>query len=178
MNFYSLRRARRLSQIIRLRMDWLTATRDVKPHVWRNGGHDAADWFDDMLATMDQLREVLDVPKQTPKKVEWAGFVDIRLTADQIDAFQSWDIQDDDVWLGMAGDVQGGYKFTSAYNGQNDTFSASYTCNILGDPNAGYTLSAFGPDFYTACRMLLYKHHVVSNYNWTSYKSAPTTRLG
>lgn len=118
------------------------------------------------------------VKKNVPGKTEWKGFVNYVLSVDDKVRFGKWDIDDKDLFSLVAGDVSSGYKISVSFNSQNDTFVASYMCNADGDPNQGYMLSAFAPDWYYAVRSLCFKHNVVLEGVWPIGKAAEKDSWG
>ena len=99
-------------------------------------------------------------------KVEFKGFVNYVLDEDDKSRFKTWDIDDHDLWLLLSGDIQAGYKLTTSYNPQNDTYNATYMCNDTTSPNVGYCLSSFAPDWYTAVKSLVFKHNEILGCIW------------
>ena len=121
-----------------------------------------------------------NMAKQTQKKsVQWRGFKDVKLTDAQRDAYEHWDAEDGDVYLLLASAVASGFKFTMSYNGSNDTYTATLTGQDAAPPAAqGYSLSAFAPDFYNACRTLAYKHDLILEGDWSRIEVSASERWG
>lgn len=118
--------------------------------------------------------------KQPQKKsVQWRGFKDVRLSDAQRDAYEHWDAQDGDVYLLLASAVASGFKFTMSYNGSNDTYTATLTGQDAAPAAAqGYSLSAFAPDFYNACRTLVFKHDLILEGDWSKIEVSASERWG
>lgn len=135
-------------------------------------------WF---YTIIDLNWRLLEMPGKPPRKVDpagnWKGFIECRLTADQLDGLMTWEFVDEDVWQLLISEVMGGYKFTIAYNPQNNSFVASLTGGIA-TANSGYTLSAFAPDYSMAVRALAYKHMVILEGDWGRSKSLPSQGIG
>ena len=121
-----------------------------------------------------------EMAKQTQKKsVQWRGFKDVRLSDAQRDAYEHWDAEDGDVYLLLASAVASGFKFTMSYNGSNDTYTATLTGQDTAPAAAqGYSLSAFAPDFYNACRTLAYKHDLILEGDWSKIEVSASERWG
>lgn len=121
-----------------------------------------------------------EMAKQTQKKsVQWRGFKDVRLSDAQRDAYEHWDAEDGDVYLLLASAVASGFKFTMSYNGSNDTYTATLTGQEAAPAAAqGYSLSAFAPDFYNACRTLAYKHDLILEGDWSRIEVSASERWG
>ena len=108
--------------------------------------------------------------KQTSKKeFVWKGFVNAKLTEDHRQAFEAWDLQDNDVWDGIATYCEAGYKFNVTYNSGNSSFN----CTVTGQPeagaNSGWAVSSFAKTPYDAARVTLYKLHAVLPAVWEDY---------
>lgn len=121
-----------------------------------------------------------DMAKADKKQqVQWRGFKDVRLTDAQRDAYENWDCHDADVYQLAAEAVSSGYKFTCSYNGSNDTYTATITGQSgVGVQAAGFSLSAFAPDWYNAVRTLMYKHWVVLDGDWSKIEVSASERWG
>lgn len=104
--------------------------------------------------------------KQT--KVDFKGFCNYVLTDADKEKYKVWDVDDHDLWDVLATCLQSGYKISTSYNAQNDTYSATLMCNDAQSVNAGYCLSAFAPDVYHALRTLIFKHTEVLEFDWQS----------
>jgi hypothetical protein len=101
-----------------------------------------------------------------PSRVEFKGYVNYVLTQADKEGFKQWDVEDHDLWLLLAGDIQNGYKLGCSFNPQNDTFQVTYMCNDPASTNAGYILSAYAKDWYIAVKSLVYKHNEVFAGEW------------
>lgn len=124
---------------------------------------------------------ILSMPGKSPSKNEqaksWQGFVECRLSADQIESLMEWELNEEDIWTALIAEIMGGHKFTLSFNSQNETFVAALTASVPS-PNAGYTLSSFAPDHNTAVRALAYKHLVVLECDWSRAKSQKMGGIG
>lgn len=128
------------------------------------------------------IGQIMAAAKTTKKNVndkkEFKGFVNYVLTVDDKASFKKWEIDDTDVFLLVAGDVSEGYKMGVSYNAQNSTFVATYMCNSDDNPNAGYMLSSFAPDWFNAVKSLVFKHHVILENLWPTGKAAERDSWG
>lgn len=116
----------------------------------------------------------------TKKKYDgtWKGFVDVALTSKEKEDFAAWDVHDEDLWILYQEAIVSGHKFTMSFNKQNETFVAAFTGNEGTADNAGYTLSAFGRSWYDAIRVLLFKHAVLLDGDWSVAKDRTTDTIG
>lgn len=121
-----------------------------------------------------------NVANATKKKpLQWRGFKDVRLTDAQRDAYDHWDIHDQDVYELAASAVAQGFKFTCSYNSSNDTYTATLTGQD-GAPQAaqGFSLSAFAPAWYDAVRTLMFKHDAILEGDWSKIEVNASERWG
>lgn len=106
-------------------------------------------------------------------RVEWNGFIDVSLTDAQKDAFRAWRLETEtDLPDLLAGIAVAGHKVTLNYVQSNDSFSASITGSLKGDPAFAQTVSAFGRDVITALQMICFKHYVIAQEDWSAVESA------
>lgn len=132
-----------------------------------------------MYGEMSAIMAATKAPAQRKSgPVEFKGFVNYVLSEEDKTAFKAWDVDDHDLWLLLATDIQIGYKLSVSYNKQNDTFSATYMCNDPGSQNAGYCLSAFAPDWYNAVKSLVFKHNEVLDTIWNTERATEQSKWG
>ena len=150
------------------------------PHFMAQDQPDAALRVEVKIAEISDYLSGDKMAKQTQKKsVQWRGFKDVRLSDAQRDAYEHWDAEDGDVYLLLASAVASGFKFTMSYNGSNDTYTATLTGQDAAPAAAqGYSLSAFAPDFYNACRTLAYKHDLILEGDWSKIEVSASERWG
>lgn len=127
---------------------------------------------------VDGMRERYGMPRRNQKNADWKGFVDYRLTGDDKAAYAAWDANSDDVFEVLVHAIETGHKLSVAYNSQAASFSASFTGNASTGPNAGLTLSAFGPDWVTACRVLCFKHSELAGCDWSALRGLEADEIG
>lgn len=103
-----------------------------------------------------------------PDKVAWKGFVTCELNAERKKQFkESW-AGHDVSWLILDETVTPGYKISFSIDQYHNCAQVSWYCSDPKDQNAGWCLTARGPDFSTALSVLLFKHTVVLEGDWTS----------
>lgn len=112
------------------------------------------------------------------KEFEWKGFINVNLSAEDKASFVAWDIQDGDVWDGIAQYAAAGYKIAISYNKQNDKFSVTGTGQPETGTNSGYAVSAFANSPYEAARVWLFKVTSVLPDDWTTYVTAAKDDIG
>lgn len=118
------------------------------------------------------------MPVKKYERADWKGFAEVRLTLEQDADFETWDLTFDDVLTLIGDNVASGYKLSTAWNEQNETFIASLTGGKNSGGNNGYTLSSFASTWSEAIALLAYKHNVVTEGNWTSSVSAIRSKRG
>jgi len=134
--------------------------------------------FDEYHNRANKLRGELGVAKKTFENSTWKGFVNVSLTAEQKEAYNVWDIQDSDVWDGLATYGEKGYKFSLTYNATNANWVAAYTGTEDAGKNAGYAVTGFASDPYNAARVLLFKVSAILPDVWKDYKPLPQDAIG
>lgn len=122
-----------------------------------------------------------DPPKKTPAiqqlrrgdaKDEWGGFVQANLTPMDKALFDQWyseHIQHIQAYVDEA--LDSGLKLTIVFDGANNCYITSYTGRPNNDPALPFrcTLSARAGEYAAAVALLVYKHHVICNGDWSEY---------
>jgi hypothetical protein len=134
--------------------------------------------MEDVMAASKNLKSKLGKGKSTEKEFEWKGFINVSLSADQKEQYSAWDIQDQDVWDGLASYAQSGYKINLSFNRQNDKFNVTFTGQPECGENSGYAVSAFAKTPYSAARVALFKVSSVLPEVWTEYDSGDADDIG
>lgn len=134
--------------------------------------------FADYHDAVNRLRGELGVAKKDFTNSTWKGFVNVSLTAEQKEAFGSWDIQDADVWDGLATYGEKGFKFSLTFNAGNQSWVATYTGQEGSGKNEGYAVTGFATDPYNAARVLLFKVSAILPDVWKEYKPLPADTIG
>lgn len=137
-------------------------------------------WIVEWVALIRELQGMLAMPKSQANQTvnNWKGFKDFRLTNEQINAFVTDGVHDEDLMDLVQASLAEGYKLTFTYNGQSDTYNASMTCNDDKSANFGYTMSSFGPNFYTALGLLMYKHYILLVGDWNNIPAPQKGGMG
>jgi len=126
----------------------------------------------------NDLRGELGVAKKAFENSTWKGFINVNLTAEQKEAYATWDIADADVWDGLATYGEQGYKFSLTYNKSNSSWVAAYTGQDGSGKNEGYAVTGFAKDPYNAARVLLFKVSSLLPDVWKDYKPLPSDEIG
>lgn len=137
-----------------------------------------SDWFFWLFVLQDELRERIGMAKTNGKQTEWRGFIDVKMTDAEKEMFSQWDVHDHDLFVLLSEAVAQGHKLSLTFNKQNDTFVCSFTGNEGTDKHEGYTLSAYGGDWYIAVRALVFKHVILLESDWKKAVDRPSEKLG
>lgn len=107
--------------------------------------------------------------------VGWGGFIDVRLDADQREAFKLWALDNEsDVFSLTEGLLVLGHKVSLSYSAGNDTFVAALTGQLVEGLLERRTASAFAGNATTALLLLLFKHYILVQGAWANAASLTT----
>lgn len=134
--------------------------------------------FEERHDIVNKLRQEIGVAKKDFTDNGWKGFINVSLTSEQKEQLSAWDIQDGDVWDGIATYCETGYKVSVSYNFQNKNFTATLIGGEGSNKNAGRAVSAFAPTPYQAVRTMLFKVSVMLPPVWTEYKASIGDDIG
>jgi len=115
-------------------------------------------------------------PKETrAARAKWIGFLDYRLSEEEIDGLDSWEPAVAEIWEKVDKLIEDGYRLALSYNAQ---FKVA-TCTIMDDDSnrkaGGYGLSSSDTDGAGALKAALYKHFFVLEGTWDRLLEAPLT---
>jgi len=115
-------------------------------------------------------RKKADAVRDT-QKAEWQGFLERRLSDDELQALDEWKPKPSEVWSELDGMVAAGYRVTLTYNAREKSACAT----IIADGKAlawgGFALSSFDGDCALALKMAIFKHAVLLQRDWTPLMS-------
>lgn len=110
------------------------------------------------------------------KRPEWQGFIDFRLSAEELYALDEWQPAVVEIWEAVDTLMQNKYRLTLSYN--SDTKVAS--CTIMDDDparsSAGYGLSSSDVDGAGALKAAIFKHFTVLEGSWARLLEQPLKR--
>lgn len=110
---------------------------------------------------------------------EWQGFVDLPLTDAEKDRLASA-VEEDfpDVGEFLSECLADGYKFSAVTDEKHSCVIATLTGKSEGCENAGFSLSARGPDLERAVLVLYFKHVVVcERLRWAGHDEGRNNQL-
>lgn len=108
----------------------------------------------------------------------WKGFVDVKLSDTDKANYAAWDIEESDVWDGIATYCEAGIKIALSHNKQNASFNCAGTGQPASGNNSGYCVVAHAKDPYNAARVWLYKVSVMLPDQWNEYDSGDQDAFG
>lgn len=105
-----------------------------------------------------------------PPKIEWQGYLNVNLTAEQETEFDVWYVANPELWHLLPDVVLEGYKVSFREDAFNDGYSASMYCENAKVDWAGWTLTAWAADLGEALAFLMYKHYSICNQDWSTFR--------
>lgn len=117
----------------------------------------------------DQSSKALP-PRSLPSDAPWGGFVNIRLSDEEKEVAQAWirESEREAVQL-LTDDLADGYKFSLSYDGDNQSFIATYTGAGWDGCNVRCAMSARAGTWFEALALLVWKHHIHAGRDWGQY---------
>lgn len=112
------------------------------------------------------------------QEFSWKGFVDVKLSDSDKANYSSWDIEDNDVWDGIATYCEAGVKIAISFNKQNASFNCAGTGQAASGDNNGYCVVAHAKSPYEAARVWLYKVSAILPPIWNEYDSGGQDDIG
>lgn len=105
---------------------------------------------------------------------EWGGYINLRITGEERGDFDEWCIEARDTFQGtLDAALVDGLKLGVSYDAENSAYIATFTGNGCIGTKLRCVLSARGESFNEAVALLVYKHVVLMDEDWSSY--SPTT---
>jgi len=115
------------------------------------------------------------------ERAVWGGFVNVPLEADEKTHFKVWMTENEtEIVEEVASTHLAGFKLSTVWDTENDCYIATLTGKGVKQhhPDRQYALSARGNDWWTAICLVIYKHVVCCDYDWSSYWSENSKRFG
>lgn len=111
-------------------------------------------------------------PRKSLDDDEWGGYVQATLAPLDKAMFDQWYGEHaQHVQAFVDEHVGSGLKLTLVFDGEHNSYIASYTGRPNSDPNMAFrcTLSARSGEFIEALALLAYKHVVITGGDWTDF---------
>lgn len=113
------------------------------------------------------------VKKQRAAKVEFKGYLNVNLSAEEDLAFDAW-FGDGKFDLSLLFDlIDFGYKISFAEDEFNDGLSVSVYAKSSKLSWAGWTLTAWAGTLEEAAALAFFKHQFVCNQDWDAFTGRP-----
>lgn len=93
-------------------------------------------------------------------------FVDVKLTAEEREAFAQWGERDGDLVRRLQDMADSGYRVGVSWSGEQQAYVVSLTCRDPESANSGLCMTSFAKTLVTALWLALYKHYVVTDGRW------------
>jgi len=106
-------------------------------------------------------------PIKDSDKAEWKGFLDYRLSDEQLAALDEWKPKPAEVWAEVDAAIASGFRFTLSYNAKTHLASCTMICDDNGQKYGGYALSSSDEDGALALKMAIFKHTGLER-DWTA----------
>lgn len=124
---------------------------------------------------LQSLEKTVDVKVPVKPKGQFSlkGYVRCELSSADKDAFRLWEeLQSTgSIWEQVVGLVDSGYLFKSGSG--KDGFQASLSASDTGSSWDGYVLTAFASDAGRAIALVIYKHAVLMQSDWSAWMAEP-----
>lgn len=114
-----------------------------------------------------------------PRSTTYAGdltFLDVRLSQAQFDELDSAKVPASQLMAWLTSTILTGLRFSFSYNPEKKTANAMLTDTRFDSPTKGKALSAFSDDAADALKVLMYKHQVVLEGDWTRAEAPSSER--
>jgi len=103
----------------------------------------------------------------------WGGYVNLRITEEERGDFDEWCVAERDSFQGSLDlALVDGLKLGVSYDAENSAYIATFTGAGCHGDKSRYVLSARGATFSEAVALLVYKHQVLMDGDWSSYSPA------
>jgi hypothetical protein len=119
--------------------------------------------------------------KGTPlagRQDNWGGFINVRLLDQDKADFAVWQADNAaTLWTDLQEYLATGFKLSLSYDADGDFYLATFTAEgreIIGI-DLRCCLTARAPEWETAISLLIFKHEVLAQRNWGSYRPASMT---
>jgi len=106
-------------------------------------------------------------------RAEWIGFMDRRLTDDEIAALDESKPKPSELWAAVDDTLSDGYRFILSYNKRTKLASVTIVDDNPDRKTGGYALSSSDTDGAGALKMAIFKHVVLLERDWSSLLDQP-----
>lgn len=106
-------------------------------------------------------------------RAEWQGFLDLRLSEDQLAALDESKPKPSELWAAIDDIISSDYRFILSYNKRTKLASVTLVDDNPDRKTGGYALSSADSDGAGALKMAVYKHVVLLERDWSSLLDQP-----
>lgn len=121
------------------------------------------------------------MPKKKPTtkpKFEWLGYVNIHIPESKVSALEAFVSDDKNVYVLYNQLLTTRYTFKQFYDDYTDSIKTTVTCYQHDSVNFGYALSAYADNWYDSLAILIFKHEVLADRDWSSAQSKKVRKFG
>lgn len=118
------------------------------------------------------------LPQQRPEiyTAEYAGYLVCDLTVAHEKALETYTPSYEELYLWQSEMVDSGLKVVTTFSKDGASVRSELHDMDKTSPHAGWRLSSFAEDLYTALTILMYKHKVVLSEDWSLAATQRTKR--
>ena len=125
-----------------------------------------------LFIIQERLKRIMAKSKSTSdtsgNKPQWQGYKNINIPASHIAECENYLADTKNVWQDFLTLLNKGYTVKQYLDTKDMSYKCTLHCVNSDEPNAGYAMSAFGGDWYSALGCVLYKHFVLADEDWSS----------
>jgi len=110
-----------------------------------------------------------------PKRAKWQGFLDYRLTEDELVELDEWKPKPAEIWESVDALMNGNYRVTLSYNPNTKTATATITDDEPTRKSGGWALASSDGDCALAVKAAVFKHFHVLQGSWENLLDLPNT---
>jgi len=108
-----------------------------------------------------------------PKRAKWQGFVDYRLTEDELNELDGWQPAPAEIWENVNTLMNANYRVTLSYNANTKTATATITDDEPTRKAGGWALASSDSDCALALKAAVFKHFHVLGATWEHLLDVP-----
>lgn len=106
-------------------------------------------------------------------EAEWGGYINLKVNEDERSDFDGWQVEESaNVSDLLAYQIVEGLKLSVGYDADNSSYLATFTGAGCVGTKLRCCLTARSDDLFEAINLLLYKHVVLLDSDWSSYRPA------
>lgn len=109
------------------------------------------------------------------KKAAWLGFLDKRLTEQELDELDEWQPSPAEIWESVDKLILDGYRVTLSYNPKFKTATATIIDEKAGRKAGGWSLASSDANGALALKAAVFKHFIVLEGSWDVLLDLPLT---